>query len=548
MSIPKILRSLIDVDGDIPQQDLLKNFLSVQQAQLPLADAEDLELWQYLSSFAQQYGKLPHPQSITDYLERENEVTTLERLKEVISIRKTYSGADFEHLVFEEVERDRTQTMHIALKTANDILFDGLTLKEKGKTVTYRGYRDALNYLMSRADLLTSTAGGARTRADIVDDTQSALDEFERVLTADKLTWGCITGLDDIDVVCRGIKPGELWTHAAFTSELKTTFALNWAYRATFLLQWNVYYLSLEMPVDTIQRIMYVMHANHPKFQGKGWPKITYRLIRDGEDEEGNPISPEQEEFYRHIIADVEENKGKAYGSLFVHSPDEDMTVPKLKQALETRHAQTPVHMCVLDHFALMKPEKHSGNYYTDLNSILRDSKRLSLTFNQGERIAVLGLLQINRNGKLEAEKNDGVYKMQALADANEAERSSDVITTTFLNQDLRARGRTRFGCLKNRDNPHFAPFTALIEWDTKYLSNEVDFGNHAQILNAGSDEEIQQIMEHDALTDLQQQKVQLEEQEARRAASRTARQSSMDAALEGLDEDFESDHGNIPE
>jgi len=965
MSLTKILRSVLDVDGKIPQDDLKRNYAALSGSDLRLPDAEDQDIWDFIQGFATQFGELPKPQSLHDYYEREGEAVTSERLKEVQATFTTYTGADFEALVHDVVEGQRDQDLHIALKTANDILFNGMSMKEGRKTLHLKGYRDAMLYLMKHSDRLMSHSSGSRTKADIVEDTDFARDEMNRVLAAEKLTWGCLCGLEDIDVVCRGLKPGEMWTHAASTGELKcmagdtlvfnhdtkklesvrdlynhnalpvvtalkhegaepllvqaqashlvengerevfevrtssgrtvtltanhplwtaegggswrevgelsegtwvgvpsvmkvpqprtdfsdaevqaiglllgdgtlgkstfgltatctevqdvfiaclevlgyqegpatyetlnwcreetsdrapflrvsrslglgnsemvsplaarlrslglwqvgshekfipgelfglpdtqialllgalwatdgschtgdherpdrtsdsrrnditytsvsrklavgvqglllrlgipstvrpvattykdepylfytvrvitrpgkqqfcaqvvvpgkrerfevlanrlpcgddrvfpsellaglednhrvatdtgswryvgqarkragltadslalfttlkpelerhlggevaweqiesitpkgvemtydlsvpehhsfvvndiithnTSFALNWIYRAAFLLQYNVYYLSMEMSVEHLQRIMYVMHSNHPKFQGQGWPKLTYRVIRDGEDEAGNPITAEQIAFYDHIIDDIEANRGHSYGSVYVHSPDEDMTIPKLKQAMEMRHAQTPIHMCVIDHFALLKPAEFSGNYYTDLNSILRDAKRLALTFNQGERVGVLGLLQINRQGKLDADKSDGVYRTQALADANEAERSSDVITTTYLNAELRARGRTKFGCLKNRDNPHFLPFTALIDWDTRYMANEVDFGNHASLLNAATDDEIENIMAADTARVETTQREREEAQAERRTHARTSRPSRM--------------------
>ena len=30
-------------------------------------------------------------------------------------------------------------------------------------------------------------------------------------------------------------------------------------------------------------------------------------------------------------------------------------------------------------------------------------------------------------------------------------------------------------GCLKNRDNPHFNPFIASIDWDTLYMGHQID-------------------------------------------------------------------------
>jgi|AntRauTorckE6833_2_1112554.scaffolds.fasta_scaffold00015_76 replicative DNA helicase len=496
----KILRSVIDADGQVSQDSLLKNYIYLSQSSLSLADEEDREIWNYIQNYALNYSACPTTDTIRDFLERHGELSTVDRLDEIASFTRVYENSDFENLIEEEVKLQKDQEMHVVLKTSAQILFDGLTIKEGRETVTYKGHRGAMKYIMKNADDLLASDRGQRTKSNITYDSQEVREEFDRVCAARKKSWGVITGLRDIDQVCRGIKSGEMWTHAGFTGEFKTGFALNWAYRAVFLLQHNVYYLSLEMPVDQIRRIIYVMHSNHPKFQGQGWPRLSYRLIRDGEDVEGNPISEEQKEFYRHVIDDVEENRGKSYGSFIVRSPDEEVTVPRLRQDMEITHQQTPLHMCIVDHFALMRPEKSTRNYYTDLNSIVRDTKRLALSFNGGERIPILGLLQINRSGKLEAEKNDGVYKMQALADSNEAERSSDVITTSFLNNDLRANRSMKFGCLKNRDNPHFLPFTANVDWETRYLYNDFSTASDHRMLNANSQEDMQRIIEEDMM------------------------------------------------
>lgn len=931
----KLLRSVIDVDGQIPQPSLLKNFIYLSQSNVSIADEEDREIWEYIKNYAVNYSAIPTSVSIRDYLDRNGDVSTIDRLEEIEAVSQTYENADYEHLVTQEVHEQKDQEMHVVLKTAAQILFDGLTIKKNRENVTYKGHRGAMNYVLEKADSMLTADGGAKTKSNIILDTDEARKEFNRVCTSNKQTWGIITGLRDIDQVCRGIKAGELWTHAAFTGELKcvagnslifnhltkklertkelhdrgelpvvtalkhegiepllveaqashlvengvrkvytvklrsgreleitdnhplwtskkggswrdlkdvvegdyvgvpsvmrvpesrddfsdaevkalgyllgggaisdciqisatnadirrdftevlnalgyeegaadyvtpsyreltpkdrapfvrvshstgvgnseivcplrrlleeldlwgtdsgtkfvpgemfglpdpqialllgslwsmegfcytgdherldreslsnrndityvteskelatgvqmlltrlgiqstvgpvdttcggkpyriylvrivttpskrkfcdfirvvgrkdrfealkrrlgtvddrifptdliahldpmdrarsstgswryagqaqgsltitgddlrilsqldpdlekhlegdvaweqvesitlkgkemtydlsvpehhsfvvndvithnTTLALNWAYRAAFLLQYNVYYLSLEMPVDQIRRIIYVAHSNHPKFKGQGWPKLTYRLVRDGEDEEGNPITEDQKEFYHHIINDIEENRGKSYGNFIVRSPDEEVTVSRLRQDMEITHKQTPLHMAILDHFALMKPEKSTRNYYTDLNSIVRDTKRLALSFNNGERIPILGLLQINRSGKLEAAKNDGIYKMQALADANEAERSSDVISTTFLDNDLRAANSVQFGCLKNRDNPHFLPFRANVDWDTRYLYNDfVSLGSDHAMLGVTNRDEMMKLVEDD--------------------------------------------------
>jgi len=926
----KVLRSVLDVDGQISQEELMRNYTYLSQSSLSLVDEEDMDIWNYIQHYAPNYSAIPTLTTLQDFFEKNGELTVIDRLGEIKAFRRIYKNSDFENLVDEEVKAQKDQEMQVVLQTAATILFEGMDIKEGRDTVTYKGHKGAMQYVMAKADDMLASDRGFRTKTNVPYDTEEMRDEFNRVLSAKKKSWGVITGLRDIDQVCRGIKPGELWTHAGFTSEFKcctagqyifnhdtkkletvgqlytqgtlptvtalyregaeprlvtakashliengvqpvfritlksgrsveltdnhplwtakgggtwrelgamvvgdyigipkimrvpnfrtdftneevkaygyligdgslkngisltatlpevredftaclnalgyregradyqtptysvefpeerapyvrvshsaglgnsdmvsplrsrleelglwgttsktkhipseffglpddqialllgalwstdgschsgehngygrndityattssqlasgvqmlltrlgiestvvantstykgeayrfhtvrvvtnpskrafcdlvrvvgkedrfhtlkgnlnttddrlfpttllaglednsralsptgswryarhakaratitaeglrifsqldptleqhlggdvvwdqiasieavgeemtydlsvpehhsfvvndvithnTSFALNWVYRAVFLLQYNVYYLSLEMSIEQLRRLIYVMHSNHPKFQGQGNPKITYRLIRDGEDENEIPISEEQKEFYLRVIDDVEENRGTAYGSLFIRSPDEDYTVSKMRADMELTHQKHPLHMAVVDHVALMKPETSNRNFYTDLNSIVRDTKRLALSFNGGEMIPVLSLLQINRTGKAEADKAEGVYKMQALADSNEAERSSDVITTSYLNRELRDTNLVKFGCLKNRDNPHFRPFTAGVDWTTRYLFNDFDTHSDHRMMNATSQAAMTSIIEEDAI------------------------------------------------
>jgi hypothetical protein len=51
-------------------------------------------------------------------------------------------------------------------------------------------------------------------------------------------------------------------------------------------------------------------------------------------------------------------------------------------------------------------------------------------------------------------------------------EKTADVITTTYLNTDMRAAGMTKFTNLKNRDNPLFDPFSANVNFGWRRISS----------------------------------------------------------------------------
>jgi hypothetical protein len=65
----------------------------------------------------------------------------------------------------------------------------------------------------------------------------------------------------------------------------------------------------------------------------------------------------------------------------------------------------------------------------------------------------------------------DHEYATAGLLSHN-CEKSADIITTTYLNDDHRRNGTTVFCNLKNRDNPLFEPFVASVNFTSRRISN----------------------------------------------------------------------------
>jgi replicative DNA helicase len=226
----------------------------------------------------------------------------------------------------------------------------------------------------------------------------------------------------------------------------------------------NVLYFSLEMPYEQLRRQIYTMHSAHAKWAAEGYKPLDYRKVRDGE------LSPAEEVFYKRVVQDFSTNPD--YCEFEIISPDRDLTIKDIKLEAEMLHKQMEVGMIVIDHGQLVTPGKSSKDYVVELNSIVRDTKKLALHFNHGEKVPVLMLFQINRQGKEEADKSEGRYKASAIAYANEVEKSADIITTTYLNDEHRQRGTTLFCNLKNRDNPKFEPFMAKVDFEPRRIRN----------------------------------------------------------------------------
>ena len=244
-----------------------------------------------------------------------------------------------------------------------------------------------------------------------------------------------------------------------------TTLSLTWCYNLVTRYRRNVFYASLEMPFKQIRRLLCCLHTSHPKWARQGKKPLDYRKIRDGD------LTEEEEAFYFEALDDFFNNE--EYSRMELWCPDHDVTVAEIKLEAELLHKQMDVGFCVVDHGGLVTDPKKSGKSTTEeLNAVMRDCKKMALHFNQGEGLPVLLLFQINRNGKDEASKNQGRYKLSALSYANEAERSADYVTTTYLDDNLREAGRTIVCNLKNRDNPHFPVFEAGIDFTCRRVYN----------------------------------------------------------------------------
>lgn len=58
---------------------------------------------------------------------------------------------------------------------------------------------------------------------------------------------------------------------------------------------------------------------------------------------------------------------------------------------------------------------------------------------------------------------------------SHNCERSADVVTSTWIDDDLKDQNRVQFNCLKSRDQAPFAPFVARVEWGCRRLLTTFD-------------------------------------------------------------------------
>jgi replicative DNA helicase len=452
--VKALLRSVIDYGGSISPENLILNFGRLREAveggRYEFDRPDDQRVYAFVAEYFQRRMELPAAGTIAHYFGTLKDVEIEERLKDIAGAEPSVRTNFAYILDLTIAERLRHKAVQL-FKEAAEITAKGLEIEGERKF----GVREALHHVAAHASEVILPDTKVITARNALADGQRFLAECEEAEAHKGRAWGKFTGLNEIDKACHGIKRGELWIHAAYTGELKSVMALNWGYNLVTRYRTNVLYWSFEMTYEQVCRQLYVRHSANPIWRARGRKPLDYRRVRDGD------FSPDEKDFIREITDDL--NNNPEYCRFDIRTPDHPVNVAEIRMQTEAAHRDHEVGLLVLDHGQLIEPrkKKRAQDYAIELNEVVRDIKALALQFNHGERIPILLLWQINRDGKDAADKDGGKYKLRALTYANEAEKSADVITTTYLNDDHRSAKTTLICNLKNRDNPLFEPFTA---------------------------------------------------------------------------------------
>jgi len=257
------------------------------------------------------------------------------------------------------------------------------------------------------------------------------------------------------------------------------------AYRAIFA-GFNTAVITLEQTFKEIRPQMYIKHTCNP-LVGRKFPQYEHLIGKVGvNDVLSGTLRDDEKDFYFAACDDLVTTEG--YGKLDLWQPPQShVTVPDIEFKLtqiqqELKTTGRDLEFVVLDYASLLTvpAEERSKDSNENLNIVMKQLKRLCLTFNNGMGIRMLSPWQASRKGFEEAKKNDGRYCATALSNAHEAERSSDVVVAIYIDEDWRKEGKVKISCLKNRRNQWFDPFFAKINFKSLFftdsnISNDLD-------------------------------------------------------------------------
>lgn len=483
----QLLRSCILVDPSDSAELFGANYHALSDSGLSFETQEDSVVWAYLQDFYKAHGHVPTLQTLRGHFSSIQENDVVDRLERLAMVKPRTRG-DFITYLEEKATDRRNRTILVLAKEMAEIVTSGLEIKDtKGKSTRLLGAFDAVRYVLDRSHDIVAPTLGHKLSGNVMQDGHDFLERYDRIKADPRYGMGYLCGVEQIDVVIRGAKRYELWVHAGFTGSLKSSWALHWAYLQAVYLGHSTVYFSLEMPYIQVRNILYTMHSAHEDFapirkklgiQGNG---LDYLKVRDGQ------LDPNEELFLKEFVVPSINGTQTApvtvysngttsrlpgeYGDIHVEVADPeqiDFTIVDLRNRAELIYSKTPFHLIFVDHAGLMSSRGRYSSTTERLNEVVRDLKKLAMSFGRGMGIAVVALFQISREGYKAAEKLGGRYSLTALSYANETERSADIVTASWLDDELRRLGRPLIQCLKSRDQQPFERTPVRVDFPTR--------------------------------------------------------------------------------
>jgi len=485
-----IFRSIINFKDSsnvetISQENLVKNFRALQD-HVPEEPEEKAYsfLYHYIldhvrSCDAAVEYELPSYELIKKWFQEDQADEGVIAILEKIRMQPPYLGQDYRKVLKQyKTELDHQKLDQILVNT-NKIAKEGLR-EGKGKNqTTMRGIPDAIDYFARHSRHIRQNTLGIKIESQIIskEDAQEVQAEYDKVKNDPTEVLGVYTGLDSIDKVCKGLKNTELMLVTAFTSQGKTTFSMYMTYRA-IISGFNTAVITLEQSFSEIRQQMFVKHSCNPKFE-KICPQYKHLIgCISVENVVYGGLTADEHAFFKIVCEDLVTTEG--YGKLELWQPPKSQTTVadvefKLMQIQqEYKSTGRDLELVVIDYISLLglPVEERTRDTNENLNIIIKQLKRLCLTFNNGKGLRIISPFQANRKGWEEAKANDGVYHLTALSNAHEAERSSDVVVALFIDESWRDEGKVKISCLKNRRHAFFKPFNAKINFKSLFYSD----------------------------------------------------------------------------
>ncbi len=380
------------------------------------------------------------------------------------------------------VEQLIEQAAHRATLAA---LTEAMVITRQGKLLpngdTLRGAQDAREFLNSElATIDKDLVRQASPEGDLRREEDSILDEYAERKRAHRegRTEGIRFGIPELDTKVGGMQPGELILVAGYSSDGKTSLAVQAAWSACVEQGKNVLFLTTETLRPQVARKIIARHSKRDMFN-----------IPDGlntKDLKAGTLTEEQEFQYAAVVQEFAQNP--AYGHLYVAQVPRGASISSIEQTMYRVQRQFNIDLVVMDYLALLRPDAKKPNTREELASIMKEAKQVATTFNDGAGVPFLSPWQVSRMAKESADAH-GLYTSASLSETAEATNSADVIVSLLAPADNTDRKtEVTLQVLKNRDGETANGIIVEVDYATSCFKGRSSFRPAKNAFSSGLD------------------------------------------------------------
>ena len=320
----------------------------------------------------------------------------------------------------------------------------------------------------------------------------SIVDSFKEVYEKQEKLTGVSFLSPELDKLTGGIRPGQICTILGAPGSMKTTYSSNIAYNALRDGK-NILYLSLEEPA--IQ--LFSKWLSRCSMDTKT-PIPQKDIVQQNLDKKQLTL------LYDTVLPKLNSYEGKLYILDEQSMPNYSIAtlesnfknIDKIAKK-ETGHG---IDMLVVDHIQIMKFGLAGLDPTTAINMYVSFFRRQSLSWlHEKRQISVILLSQANREGYAYAQKNNGRYLSQHVAEASEVERASAYIISVYTDAMSQVVGNLTLSAVKLRGsalpNSVLQVYADGSVYQVGMLVPEVNNTESMQTNNMGSDANLNDLM-----------------------------------------------------
>jgi replicative DNA helicase len=357
-----------------------------------------------------------------------------------------------------------------AERTTKDIIADAMEITSHGKDVgrgqILQGHEDARNYTLEKFSIIDRDLTMAEApEGDMRKERIEILEDYaERKRRRENGTQeGIKFGINELDAVLGGLQRGELALTVAYTSDGKTSLCVQLAWHAAIKQGKNVVFFSTETVQEVIRRKIVARHSLEPQFH---LPEgLNTRDLKAG------TLTDVQEVRLKEIVLDLEVNE--TYGKIYIVQVPREASITTIEHRLARLQRQFDIDLVIVDYLAQFRAAEKIDSYRERLTSILKDAKRMAVTFNNGQGVPLVSPWQINRQW-YELAQQSGQYSKAAMAETSEAERSPDILVSLLGSVDNTDRiQELKCQLLKARDGETTNSLRVEVDYATSRFSSK---------------------------------------------------------------------------